>query len=337
MKLVLIAFFSLFVLLSCKKNLGIERTQEVVTYTDVSIPISDSIVKFDILDENNILAISKNGSTIHLFKSSNSGESWSEIILPSEITIVSNINSLVYLSTNEFAIVVDGKFFRTYNNGSTWIKVETTTNQLSYHFAAKDETNRLYVLTKDFPSLSKIYISLPNSSNYYLVTSILVPPTITTGKYMFRKLFFFDQKNNDTTLFFYNTYTEVFDTLFSKIITAKPNDYSMYKGNTENIAIGVYNNGFLKTRIDDYLTNFDGKQHNQNIYSIDINSNNVVLAAGDRTLIKPIPYGYSTISYRECILESGQNFDKQFLCVKWIDNNQAFVSGINGLFYKLTL
>jgi|GEM_PF-6355467 len=324
----------LILMFSCTKDRGIIETKLVVTKQDFSLPTNFDIVNFDFYSENNLFVVAYSGYEVQLFKSNNGGASWIE--LPNPVSTwnssVDEVQSVVYMDSNNLAFVVDNKLYRSFDGGQNWVIIGEFSQSLRVFFADKTADGKLLFIENNGSTDNRVLTSSYDSPAFTQIGSC---PTLhfyfNQGHLSENYITFltFDHDYSSGGIYGYNLVTQTQDFIGVNMNAYNyPNDALMAKGNLLFVRKdGILNSlfGIQSNSQSNYY-----RYHSSDYYSA-VDMGDYMVAVGDNTISTSI-----NGEWEEALNIDGTGIQELFRKVKKIDADHFYVSGVNGTFFKAT-
>jgi hypothetical protein len=314
----IVIFFLVFLFAgSCKKKV-VAHTR-VIQYENISLPEKTDVRFFSFPSLQTGYAV---GGTTALYKTTDGGKNWLSLN-KTGISYVDFVNETI-----GYCISEGEGLLKTTDGGQSW-SIKTSGDYLgicktgSLIVASKEQNNKLLFRASADQAESFYYCTTLNSQG---ITSLRVTSNSAFG---------FGTPKDITKLrgwaFLENTPNDVM--IYDASADYHPNDYYINNNVVEN-RIVVGNNGYVAEAKDHKITRTYYK-HRYNYYSVDGFDNRVVVV-GHKSMCTNIDISKGK-DWEEIYKENGDGFDETFYRIRFYDSQTFFVSGANGLIWKVNL
>jgi hypothetical protein len=319
-KTLFLTFFFTLLLSSCKKK--IIETIPVIDYEDVSLNESADIKSFSFPTLLTGYAAANN-----LFKTIDGGHSWTKL------NFAGSIKSIEFVDENTGFCTSDGYLYRTINGGQTWVLL------VSADYVAIAQSGQI-VIAKETTFIGNIKVSNNNGNTFYASQTLSLNGHLSGLRVFDNTAYITDTKSySDDVIRGVNIADSNKTVRLEAKATADENPNDLYYVGGNGAVVGgrglICNSSGSGNPY--YIASFDRSYygHTYTYNSID-GYDGLMVAVGYHTIASNIDIKNKE-TWNEVFNKDRNGFEQTFFRIRFFNKTTFFVSGNNGLIWKVKI
>jgi len=294
-----------------------------------NLPINLSVDKFDFVNEDTLYVGCTDGGSFYLYKSFDGGFNWIDTNFP--ITSGQNVQSIVFTTSQNGAVVLDDIMYRTIDGGNSWYYVSEFGFNVPTFFATKNNQGQILSAEVNFGGPFRILLHEHNALYFSELDMYDADGNILSfGRSDGDNMYFFKPcSQNDIFGYNYvnqtsftlenvggNCYSpahDVVDTQKGKLVV---------RGGAELL---YYN---VSDTYVDFNDEFGNTNHDNDFLSVET-FGSYSIAVGESMFVTDKKGPWHSV-----FDQSGNALTNKFTFIRKISGDDFFLSGENGLFYR---
>ena len=148
---------------ACGKHGTFLKTTNGINWVLVQFPSQDDLIKLYFSNSSVGWVAGKRDSVVHLYKTTDSGESWTELVSSN-----GNLISFFFINDSLGWLSIDGNLFRSYDGGMIWNQISTL--QWIHDIFFSDSLHGCLACGDSIPNSSRIYYTSNGGNNWQFST-----------------------------------------------------------------------------------------------------------------------------------------------------------------------
>jgi hypothetical protein len=305
---------------SCKKK--IIEVIPVIEYEDISLSESADVKAFSFPSLQTGYAAGNN-----LYKTTDGGKSWAQL------SFTGTIKSIEFIDENIGFCTAGGYLYKTINGGQTWVLT------VSADYVAIAKSGQI-VVAKETTFIGNIKVSNNNGGTFYTAQTLSLNGHLSGLRVFENTAFILDDKGyEDDVIRGVNIADSNKYVRLNAKCTAEENSTDLYYSSGKGAVVG--GRGIISNSTSSannyYVAAFDRSYygHTYSYYGID-GYDGLMVAVGYHTIASNIDVKNKE-AWNEVFNKDRNGFEQIFFRIRFFDRSTFFVSGNNGLIWKVKI